>query len=289
VKYKSNGNAETRSGATSCAATSATRRTRRTRVGRARRGTGVTAGHCAAPAGAHPCHPWQVGHARWRLSTGRRTARGAPLAAGAAHVAGHAPGPSTRASGTSMTPPTPTDLPCANKPAPAVPRAHAHPPRATAVPPLAPPVCTSLQSTPPLPQALELFLVHPSNSPSRLLINPSRTIAGARVPATAAGPPPPSSPLRRSSAPGDLPGFFPRPHGSSRGSALLSIASSRTAVRVPVGASPLPLAGDFTDQSSSTNRSRVSPIDDPRRLFAFPRSTSPPASLPSPSGPRGES
>jgi hypothetical protein len=30
----------------------------------------VTAGHRAAPAGTHPCRPWQVGHARWRLSTG---------------------------------------------------------------------------------------------------------------------------------------------------------------------------------------------------------------------------
>jgi hypothetical protein len=48
-------------------------------------------------------------------------------------------------------PPTPTKLPRAYIPAPAVPRVHAHPPRATAVPPLAPPVCTSLQSTPPLP------------------------------------------------------------------------------------------------------------------------------------------
>jgi hypothetical protein len=41
----STGNAETRSGTTSCAATSATRRTRRTRFRRARRGADVTAGH----------------------------------------------------------------------------------------------------------------------------------------------------------------------------------------------------------------------------------------------------
>jgi hypothetical protein len=67
---------------------------------------------------------------------------------------------------------------------------------------------------------------------------------------------------------------------------LLSIASSRAAVRVPAAAPP-PLAGDFPGQSSSTNRSRASPIDDPRRLFACPHSTSLPASLPSPSGPRG--
>jgi hypothetical protein len=65
---------------------------------------------------------------RWRWSASRRTARGAPLAAGAAHVAGHAPGLPTRASGTGVTPPTPTDLPRAYKPAPAVPRTHALPP-----------------------------------------------------------------------------------------------------------------------------------------------------------------
>jgi hypothetical protein len=70
AKYKRPRTSETRSAATSCAATSATRRTRRTRVGRARRGARVTTGHCAAPAGTHPCRPWQVGRARWRWSTG---------------------------------------------------------------------------------------------------------------------------------------------------------------------------------------------------------------------------
>jgi hypothetical protein len=66
VKSKRPGTPETRSAATSCATTSATRRTRRNRVGRARRGAGVTAGHCAAPVGTHPCRLWQVGRARWR-------------------------------------------------------------------------------------------------------------------------------------------------------------------------------------------------------------------------------
>jgi hypothetical protein len=36
------------------------RHTRRTRFGRARRGTGMTAGHCAVPASTHACRPWQV-------------------------------------------------------------------------------------------------------------------------------------------------------------------------------------------------------------------------------------
>jgi hypothetical protein len=52
-------------------------------------------------------------------------------------------------------------------------------------------------------------------------------------------------------------------------------------------APPPPLAGDLPDRSITTNRSRVSPIASPRRLFATPSPTVPPASLPSPSGPRG--
>jgi hypothetical protein len=52
-------------------------------------------------------------------------------------------------------------------------------------------------------------------------------------------------------------------------------------------APPPPLAGDSPGQSTATNRSRVSPIDDPCRLFAWPSSTSPSASLLPPSGPRG--
>jgi hypothetical protein len=66
----------------------------------------------------------------------------------------------------------------------------------------------------------------------------------------------------------------------------LSPAPSLTTVRVPAGAPP-PLTGDSSGRSTATNRSRVSPIDDPRHLFAWPRSTSPPASLPPPSGLRG--
>jgi hypothetical protein len=36
------------------------RRTCHTRFGRARRGAGVTAGHCAVPASTRACRPWQV-------------------------------------------------------------------------------------------------------------------------------------------------------------------------------------------------------------------------------------
>jgi hypothetical protein len=68
------------------------------------------------------------GWARWRWSAGRRTARGAPLAAGAAHVTGHALGLPTCASGDGMPLPTPTDLPRTYKPVPVAPRAHALPP-----------------------------------------------------------------------------------------------------------------------------------------------------------------
>jgi hypothetical protein len=89
------------------------------------------------------------------------------------------PGLSMRASGTSVTPPTPTYLPRAYKLAPAAPRAHAHPPRATAVPPLAPPVRTSLQSKPSPTQAPKPFLVRHKSSPSCVLIKLSPTITGA--------------------------------------------------------------------------------------------------------------
>jgi hypothetical protein len=101
------------------------------------------------------------------------------------------------------------------------------------------PVQTSLPSTPSPPQAPELFLVHLKSSPSRLLIKPSRTIAGARAPAAAAGPPPTSSLLRRSSEPRHLPSIFLRSNGSFRCNTLLSIAPFFTAVRVPAAAPPL--------------------------------------------------
>jgi hypothetical protein len=128
--------------------------------------------------------------------------------------------------------------------------------------------------------------VHHNTSPNRLLIKPSHAFAGTRVPAAAVGPPPSSSPLRRFSKPGDLSSAFPGSHGSSPSSTWLRPAPSLTAVQVPAGAPP-PLAGDSSGRSTATNRSRVSLIEDPHRLFAWPRSTSPPASLPPPSGPRG--
>jgi hypothetical protein len=91
-------------------------------------------------------------------------------------------------------------------------------------PPLALPVRISFPSTSSPTRAPKLFLVHHKSSPSSLLIKSSCSIAGARGPSAAAGPPSPSSPLRRSSTPGDLPSAFPRPHGGSRCSTLLSIA-----------------------------------------------------------------
>jgi hypothetical protein len=53
-------------------------------------------------------------------------------------------------------------------------------------------------------------------------------------------------------------------------------------------APPPPLAGDLTGRSTATNRSRVSLIAVPRSLFTSLCLTLPPASSPSPSGPRGE-
>jgi hypothetical protein len=118
-------------------------------------------------------------------------------------------------------------------------RAHAHRHRAPPFRHWRRPVQTSLPSTPSPPQAPEPFLVHHKSFPSRLLIKPSRTIAGARVPAAAAGPPPTSSLLRRSSVPSDPPSTFPRPHGSCPCNALLSTAPVFTAVRAPAAAPPL--------------------------------------------------
>jgi hypothetical protein len=64
-----------------------------------------------------------VGRARWRESAGWRTVRGMPLAAGAAHIAGHALASPTRSSGSARSYlPQPT-FPRAYKPVLAVPRA----------------------------------------------------------------------------------------------------------------------------------------------------------------------
>jgi hypothetical protein len=89
----------------------------------------VTAGHCAAPVSIRACRPWQVGRARWRKSAGRRTVRGVPLAAGAAHVAGHALASPMRSSGSARSYLPQLTFPHAYKPVLAVPRAHACPPK----------------------------------------------------------------------------------------------------------------------------------------------------------------
>jgi hypothetical protein len=129
--------------------------------------------------------------------------------------------------------------------------------------------------------------VHHKTSPSRLLIEPSCTIAGAQAPVAAAGPPPPNSALRRPCEPRQPPSIFPRTHGSFLCSTWLSPVLSLTAVRVSAGA--LPLAGDFSGRTTATNQSLVSPTDDPHSMFTSPCPTSPPASSPPLSGPRGES
>jgi hypothetical protein len=100
------------------------RRTRHTRFGRARRGAGVTAGHCAVPASTRAYCPWQV------AGPG-----GADPPAGAPSAACHWP-PERRTSPTMPSAslrdlvapahsylPQPTFL-RAYKPVPAIPRAH---------------------------------------------------------------------------------------------------------------------------------------------------------------------
>jgi hypothetical protein len=108
-------------------------------------------------------------------------------------------------------------------------RAHAHPPPSPAVRHWCRPVRTSLTSTPSPPQAPKLFIVH-QKLPESLVdqVKPhdrrSPSSRGRRRTATNELAPP------RSSAPGDLPSIFPRPHGSSQCSTLLSIAPFLTAV-----------------------------------------------------------
>jgi hypothetical protein len=114
------------------------RRTHRTRFRHARRGAGVTAGHCAVPASTRVCRPWQVAGPR-----------GADPPASAPSVACHWPPewrtspamPSTSLRG--LVAPECSYLPqltftCAYKPVLAVPRAHAFLPsrRRPPLPPL---------------------------------------------------------------------------------------------------------------------------------------------------------
>jgi hypothetical protein len=215
------------------------RRTRRTRFGRARRGAGVTAGHCAAPASTRACRLWQV------AGPG-----GVDLPAGAPPVARHwppewrtspaMPSASLRVLVAPARPylPQPT-YPRAYKPAPAVPaRTHAST-RVAAVRHCRRLVGTIFQSLPSRTQELQPFPVHHNTSPSCLLIKSSHTFAGTRVPAAAAVPPLSSSPLRRFSKPGDLPSTFSRSHGSSPCSTWLSPGPSLTTVQLSAGAPPL--------------------------------------------------
>jgi hypothetical protein len=60
VKYFCTQSAGTRPGRNVARGHFGHRRTHRTRFGRARRGAGVTASHCAAPASTRACRPWQV-------------------------------------------------------------------------------------------------------------------------------------------------------------------------------------------------------------------------------------
>jgi hypothetical protein len=116
----STGNVETRSGATSCTATSAT----------AVRSVPASGAHTEAlvwplVTTQRRRPPTHAVRGKWlgQVARIRRPAH-RPWRA----IPGHALGLPTRASGTGTSLPTPTDLPCAYKPAPAVPYAHTFPP-----------------------------------------------------------------------------------------------------------------------------------------------------------------
>jgi hypothetical protein len=123
------------------------------------------------------------------------------LAAGAAHVVGHASA-SLHVLVTPARPylPQPTFL-CAYKPASAVPVRTRVSTRAAVVRHCRRKVRTIFQSLSSRTQELQPFPVHYNTSPSCLLLKPSHPFAGTRVPAAAAGPPPSSSLLRHFSKP----------------------------------------------------------------------------------------
>jgi hypothetical protein len=158
------------------------RRTLRTRFGRARRGAGVTTGHCAVPVSTHACRLWQV--------TGPG---GIDPPAGAPPAARHwpperrtslaMPSASLRVLVAPACPylPQPT-FPRAYKPAPAVPARTRTSIRAAAVRHCRRSVGTIFQSFSSHTQELQPFPVHHHTSPSCLLIKPSHTFAGAEFP-----------------------------------------------------------------------------------------------------------
>jgi nucleoid-associated protein YgaU len=205
------------------------RRTRRTRFGRARRGAGVAAGHCAAPASTRACRPWQV------AGPG-----GANPLAGAPPVACHwpaerrtspaMPSASLRVLVAPARPylPQPTFL-RAYKPAPAVPRAHALSPERGNHLPVAFLTHPRASALPCAPQHLPKLLVEQADT--RLHRNPSSR--GSRRAAAS------SSPLRHFSKPGDLPSASSGSHGSSPCSTWLSPGLALAAIQFPAGAPPL--------------------------------------------------
>jgi hypothetical protein len=245
------------------------RRTRRSRLGRARRGVGVTAGHYTAPASTRACRPWQVaGLGDVDPPTGappvarhwppeRRTSPAMPSASLHMLVApAHPYLPQLT-------------FPRAYKPASVVPaRTHAST-RAAAVRHYRRSVGTIFQSLSSRTQELQPFPVHHNTSPSCLLFQPSHPFAGTRV----------SRGRRRrarSSAASPSPVTCLAP-------SLGPVSLGRAAAALPP-----PLTGAFPGRSTATNRSRVSLIDDPCRMFVWPSPTSPPASWSPPSGPRGK-
>jgi hypothetical protein len=111
--------------------------------------------------------------------------------------------------------------------------------RAAAVRHCCRPVSTVPQSFSPRTREPQPFPVNHNTSPSHVLIKRSHPFTGVRASATAAGPPPSSSLLRRFSKLRGLPGTFPGSHGSLLCSTWLSPGHYLTAVELPTGAPPL--------------------------------------------------
>jgi hypothetical protein len=177
--------------------------------------------------------------ARWPVSTRRRANRRTPLAAAPPHIA--TPCCPRRACTGDVVDPTtsyPTFSAHINSPR-SLPSRTRVSTRAAAVRHCRRPVSTVPQSFSPRTHESQSFPVNHNTSPSHVLIKRSHPFNGVRASATAVGPPPSSSLLRRFSKPRGLPGTFPGSHGSLLCSTWLSPGQFLTAVELPAGAPPL--------------------------------------------------
>jgi hypothetical protein len=160
-------------------------------------------------------------------------------------------------------------------------------------PPLQPPEVLPVNSTSDCLSSQTRAAPHSTRTPcsscTRLLACPSRRLTRASVPVAAAGQPSASSTLRATPEPTNPSSTFPRAPRSPACSTLLSPTCSLTGLRAATALllrcrrrrSPVTPRPSYHRQPPRGEPNRL-----PRRLFATPCSTSPPASSPLPPGAR---